>query len=204
MRAVIIAGGSITDHQGMRELIKPSDFVVCADYGYAHAQRMGIHIDAVIGDFDSLGYVPQHENLRVLPIKKDMTDTQSAIDYARDKGYKDFLLMACTGTRMDHTLANILLLRTMPERGESGCMVDEHNRIYVLQQRIAVEGFAGATLSLIPLEDCYGITTQDLEYPLYNAYIPMGSTLGISNVMLKDTACVTLTKGMMLLIIARD
>lgn len=51
---------------------------------------------------------------------------------ALDRGYRDFLLLGCTGGRLDHTLANIAVLLYLLRRGADALMADERNflRLY--------------------------------------------------------------------------
>ena len=74
---------------GFNEDIKPEadDFVIAADGGYDALIKKGIKVDCVMGDFDSLGYTPEHKNLVVHPCEKDDTDTALAIEYASERGF---------------------------------------------------------------------------------------------------------------------
>ena len=118
MRAVIICGGAIADYSCIKEQIREVDMSICADRGYDHAVNMGLGIGIAVGDFDSISIVPTHIQTIQYPTHKDQTDSEIAIGYARELGYKDFLLIAATGTRLDYTQANILLLDGCSDRGQ--------------------------------------------------------------------------------------
>ena len=204
MRAVIISGGSIADCDYIIKHVNAEDTVICADSGYNHAIKMGIRPHAVVGDFDSIEEMPKGVTTLRFPAKKDFTDTEIAIDYARGQGFKDFLLIGATGSRMDHTLTNILLLKGFIAQGETAVIVDRHNRIMLTDSQVDLRGKAGDIVSLVPIEDCRGVCTTGLEYPLFEADLFVGKGLGVSNVMAQGVAHVSISKGLLLVIIARD
>jgi len=220
MRAVIISGGRITDYAYIKSQINESDTIICADSGYDHAVKLGIKISAVVGDFDSIsgsdsvssfsstcGYhsdnIPADIPIIRYPPHKDLTDTEIAIEYARGKGFMDFLLLAATGGRMDHCLTNILLLKGFLERGETATIIDEHSKIRLTNSKLCIHEAPGAIVSLVPLTDCDGVCTEGLAYPLHEANLRMGRGLGVSNIAVSQ-ATVSLRKGLLLVIIARD
>ena len=205
MRAVIICNGAIADYGYIRAQINSSDIIICADGGYDHAVRMGIVPSAVVGDFDSISCMPD-DNVACLryPTRKDLTDTEIAINYARDKGFRDFLFLAATGSRLDHSLTNIFLLKSMLEHGEKAVLVDEHNKVMITDSTLCLCEPIGSIVSLIPLSDCRGVTTENLEYPMNNAEMFMGKGLGVSNIMVECNAAVSVSEGTLLVIVAKD
>jgi len=206
MRAVILSGGCIADYEFLRVQIKDDDVIICADSGYNHAVKMNLAVNTVVGDFDSIGDNNIPENIRTIrvPANKDLTDTELALQYAQGVGFKNFLLLAATGSRMDHSLANILLLKGIVERGENAVILDEHNKIMMTNSMLELYEPEFSTVSLLPLSDCYGVSTEGLEYPLCNAALLMGASLGVSNVMVSEYAKVSVNKGLLLVIVARD
>ena len=109
------------------------DCVLCADAGMLKAVRYGIRPDLVIGDFDSMP-CPGHCDipLRILPVRKDDTDTAVCIQEGRRRGYQTFRLAGCLGGRLDHTLANLQLAADCAARGEQVWLADARNRVTVL------------------------------------------------------------------------
>jgi thiamine pyrophosphokinase len=192
------------DYEFVRAQIRDSDTIICADSGYNHAIRIGLKVCAVVGDFDSVGAEPQGALCVRYPSRKDLTDTEIAIEYARQKGFRDFLLLAATGSRLDHTLANIFLLRNFLERGESAAIVDEHNKIMITDSQLRLYEPVGTIVSLVPLTDCIGVATQGLEYSLRGEDMPLGKGRGVSNVATEDSALVSVLHGPLLVITARD
>lgn len=204
MRAVIISGGQMKDHDQMRIRIKPDDTVICADSGYDSALKMGLEPKIVIGDLDSIKGCPPEDIVIRYPAKKDLTDTELALYYARKLGFSEFLLLGCIGTRMDHSLSNIFLLRDILRRQEYGEIADEHNRIFITDSSLTLEAEKGSLFSFIPLTECLGVTTAGLEYPLNNATVQVGSGLGVSNICLESSVSITLSEGEALVMLTRD
>ncbi|GAE86853.1 thiamine diphosphokinase [Acetivibrio straminisolvens] len=116
MYALIVCNGSIIDYSYHKKFFEEADFIVCADGGALHLQRLGIKPDVLLGDFDSIEdkhleyYKEQNVEIFKFPSEKDMTDTELAVDTVIDKGYKDIVIIGGTGTRLDHTLSNIFCL----------------------------------------------------------------------------------------------
>jgi thiamine pyrophosphokinase len=206
MRAVIISGGSISDCDYIKKQIKKfgADFIICADSGYNHAVKMNLNVDLIVGDFDSLGDIPSSIKSVLYNAEKNYTDTEIAFTHARKMGACEFLLAGATGTRADHMLTNIFMLRSCLERGESAEIADEHNRIRMINSSLEIEGEAGKIISLVPLSDCAGVTTEGLKYTLENAELKLGTGVGVSNVMTGGRATVSLGTGTLLMIEAWD
>ena len=204
MRAVIICGGTIKNYRYIKGQIKDNDTIICADSGYDHAVNMGLGISIVVGDFDSINTIPTDIQTIQYPARKDQTDSEIAMDYARKMGFKDFLLIAATGTRLDHALTNILLLKDCLGRGENAVIVDENNKIMITDSTVHLQEPSGSIVSLVPLSECHGVTTDNLEYPLCDATLYMGKGHGVSNIMVENNALVSIQKGLLLVIIAKD
>ena len=114
---IIGAGDVISDGT----VAEKDDFIICADGGYEYRDMLGREADMVVGDFDSLGRIPEAENRIVLPCEKADTDMAVAIDEGLKKGYRDFVLFgALGGERIDHSIGNIQLLRYIASKGARG------------------------------------------------------------------------------------
>ncbi|MCL1878323.1 MAG: thiamine diphosphokinase [Defluviitaleaceae bacterium] len=205
MRAVIISGGAISDYACIKAQIRDTDTIICADSGFDHAVKMGLHPTAVVGDFDSVRteISPEIEQIK-FPTQKNFTDTEIAIAYARERGFDDFLLLGATGSRLDHTLTNILNLKNFAERGETAQIFDEHNKITLVHSStLQMDAPPGTIVSIVAITDCKGVTEEGFKYPLQNADVYVGSGLGVSNVVRKN-ASVRVAEGLLLVIVARD
>ena len=192
MKALIIGSGSFS--RRCLEICGENPFVICADGGYDSAVKNNITPSVVLGDMDSVEKAP--EDSIVYPTEKDETDSEIAIDYAIEKGFSEVILAGFTGTRLDHTLNNILLLKKLADKGVSGVIVDDNNEIYYLRDRLTLPGRVGSILSVIPVfGNLFGITTKGLKYPLDNETLYFGKSRGISNVFLDKSCEITVTSG---------
>lgn len=192
------------DYAAAKQWIRPDDLIIAADSGYRHALALDVRPQVLLGDFDSLDEIPEGVELHRVSAEKDFTDTELAIQWARDRGICDFLLLGVIGTRMDHTLTNILHLTRFLDEGIRAEIRDEHNRIWITDSEIEITGMPGDILSLIPLTTCEGVTTERLQYPLQNATLRVGQGVGVSNVMREDSARVTVTEGRLLVMVCGD
>lgn len=111
---------------------KDEDYVIAADGGLKYCREAGIAYDAVIGDFDSLGFVPSGENVTLLPKEKDDTDTLAAVKAAEELGYDKFFLYCAAGGECDHTLANISVLCRLAKKGKCAYMYDGDRVITII------------------------------------------------------------------------
>ena len=178
--------------------------VFCADGGYANAVSAGLTPDFLIGDWDS-GRKPELDVPCVtLPVEKDVTDLQAAMDQALSLGIRSLLLCGCTGgQRLDHTLSNLLLLEWLADRGGRGMIVDEDNEVRLLEPgRVLIENSPRYHyLSLAPLDRAVtGVTLRGTKYLLNGADLTRGDTLSISNEFAGSAAEITIGAGRALLI----
>lgn len=211
MTGVIICGGSIRDYDYIGRYLEGADLVIAADSGAAHLAGLKAVPGLLAGDFDSISHADYHalaasgiETLR-FPVEKDKTDSELAVELALERGCSTVVLLGALGTRLDHSLANVHLLKRLLDRGARGIIADEHNEVYLTDSSITLGKEAGAKLSLLPLSGpVKGVTTKGLHYPLENATLEIGSSWGVSNEFADETATVTITGGLLLVIKSRD
>ena len=80
-------------------------------------EALGRRCDVAIGDFDSLGYVPQARIVSRHPVKKDKSDLELALDRVASYGFDEVVIYGALGGRLDHTLSNLQLAAKFAERG---------------------------------------------------------------------------------------
>ncbi len=201
MRAIIICGGCVGEY--IKDYIKPGDFVICADSGFDRASEFNIKPDVVIGDMDSVENGCAFENKIVYPARKDFTDSELVVQYALEHGYDELLMFGMIGTRMDHTLANISLLKQTKD--VKSVIIDANNEIYYTENEITISGKVGDVVSIIPFEgDALGVTTEGLDYPLENGCVKSGTTLGVSNIMTGNVCSIAVKNGKAFIIRSKD
>lgn len=203
MTALIVGNGEVSEK--IKPLLPENAYVICADGGFRHMDKLGLTPDIIIGDMDSVKADLHGEKTIVYPVRKDFTDSEIAVNYAIDNGFSDLVLIGFTGTRMDHTLNNLFLLKGISERGVRAEIIDEHNIIRYAEKENILHGKKGDIVSIIPIEgDVSGITTEGLDYPLFSGTLEFGKGRGVSNVMTGDECRITVKNGSALIIQSKD
>ncbi len=179
------------------------DFIICADGGYRYKDILGRDCNFIVGDFDSLGAVPEEENKFVAPCEKDETDMMLAVDFGYSKGYREFVLFgALGGERSDHSVANIQLLHYIASKGAKGTIVhgDEvftsfkNDALYLKND---LKGY----ISVFSLSDeSRGVSIRNLKYTLENATLNSYNPVGVSNEFIGEKAEIVVKDGVLLVV----
>lgn len=188
----------------LAEPITKDDYIIAADGGYAHVQRLGLDPNCVLGDFDSLGYIPHHAKL--FPVEKDDTDAMLAVRRGLSLGYDRFLLYgSLDGPRLDHTVANFQTLQFLADRGANGYLVGRDYIVTVVKDgQIAFSDTAEGIVSVFCMgKDAKGVTLTGLKYPLENGTLSAGFPLGVSNHFTGKPACIRVENGSLLVLFDR-
>ena len=101
------------------------DYIIAGDGGFRYCRKKGIWPDLVVGDFDSLGYLPEHPNVLAAKPEKDDTDMRLAVREGLRRGFRQFRIFGGTGGRLSHTMANIQLLAELAGEGIQAELVGE-------------------------------------------------------------------------------
>lgn len=202
-KAVIISAGSIENYAYTQAFIEADDFVICADGGLVHAEKMGVVPNLAVGDFDSYAGPVTGEVRRFNP-EKDYTDTHIAVTEALERGYREIILLGATGTRLDHTLSNIGLLEYIALKGGTGYVINETNKITVINKTTVIEPEEGWHLSLIPIGRVKGVTLKGLKYPLHNYDLKFSESLAVSNEFTDGAAVIEIKEGSLIVVKSRD
>lgn len=178
------------------------DYIIAADAGYRYLMEAGKVPDMVVGDFDTLKYLPEHPNVVQLPCEKDVTDTWEAVTRGLDKGYKEFHIYGCTGGRIEHTIANIQLLARIAEEGGSGYLYDEKSILTVIKDsEIAFdESFTGYISVFSLSEKSSGVTIEGLKYETVNVELSNSFPLGVSNEFTGKASKISVDEGCLLIV----
>ena len=181
---------------------KPGDLVIAADGGYAHMG--GIKPDLVVGDFDSLGYVPEGEKVVRHPAEKDDTDTMLAARIGIERGYRTFLLLGGVGGRLDHTLANIQTLAYLRESGARAALIGEGETITLIHNEALRfrAGLSGIISVFSYGAVAYGVYERGLTYALTDATLTDTNPLGVSNAFTGESSEVRVRDGRLVVLFA--
>ena len=207
-KTIIFANGKpTTDLSEIPPLIEPGDTIICADGGAVHALAAGLTPDLIVGDLDSLPQDVQvmmrarEVEIESHSAKKDQTDLELALAAAIERGADEILLLTVLGGRLDQHLANILLLARPEWAGVRLSLAEGNQRAWLLRgpDALSLQGRPGDTLSLLPLTpEVGGLDIENVEWPLHNKTISLGSTLTISNVFQADTVTFRIKEGIVL------
>lgn len=190
-RAVLFLNGDLARLTSLK--IRKSDWLIGVDGGARLILRLGLKPDLIIGDFDS--YPRPASGALMIKSSQDLTDTEMALDYCVKSGFKEVILAGVLGNRLDHLLTNILLGTRF-----NFTIIEGQQTLYFVPSRIILEGKTGDLVSLIPLENCFGVTTMGLKWCLQGETLKVGTSRGVSNVMTGKTARVSLKKGRLLVV----
>ena len=181
--------------------IAPEDYVIAADGGLCHTEKLNITPNEILGDFDSLGYAPEGAN--VFPVEKDDTDAMLAVRRGLSLGYREFLLYgSLDGPRLDHTVANFQTLQYLADRDATGYLVGKDYLVTVVKEGklTFAPGNCGTVSVFCMGADAQGVTIKGLYYPLENGRLTAGFPLGVSNHFTGEEAEITVEKGSLLVL----
>ena len=218
MKVWVFSGGE--EPEGLPESSDGSggaDLAIVADGGLRWAQKLGVQVDAVVGDMDSVDGAALAEVeaggaeiVRHDP-DKDATDLELALRLACDRGASSITLIGGHGGRLDHFLGNITLLASLPKGVQAQALMGQ-TEIFVIRgygisgtgkqgEELELNGKPCQIVSLIPWGgDVAGIKTEGLRWPLASEILPLGTSRGISNEMTSTQASVSLESGTLLVI----
>lgn len=210
MKALLVSGGNIGDTNLLRDISKDMDFIIAVDRGTDYCLNASLIPDIIVGDLDSINEnslkTVKKEDIPILqfPVEKDETDTELAIEYLINKDFQDITIVAAIGSRMDHSLGNIFLLKKLKDNKLRGKIVNEHNVIYLIDRELKVENKTNTYVSIIPITEHIVVTLEGFKYNLYKRKIDFSSTLGISNEIEGDIGYIKIHMGEALVFLSID
>ncbi len=203
--ALILCNGQPPSRALAARLARMADYCVAADGGANAARALGIHLNAIVGDLDSITRATRrhYASSLILRIRRqDNTDLEKALDFVLAQGVRKVTLTGLSGRRTDFTLANLSVLWRYAGKVELVIESDEWTA-YPVRSRFVGKARRGATVSIIPFGPCGGITLKGLAYPLRNARLRVGD-VGVSNVVLRSPFSVTLRRGHLLVLVLKS
>lgn len=196
MKCNIVTGPNNYD---LKKIFTVDDtFTIGADIGAYILSKYEIEFDLALGDFDSvtpfeLDKIKRYaKDILEYPEKKDRTDTFLAVEEALKRGYTDITIYGGLGRRMDHTIANLILLRLGDIK-----IISENEIMYILDPNTYEINNTFKYVSFFALEDVKGLTLHGFEYELENYDLSVDDPLCISN---KGKGTLSFTEGSILVI----
>ncbi|UKS26416.1 thiamine diphosphokinase [Paenibacillus sp. HWE-109] len=209
-RIIIVTGGTLGEW-ALGE-IQAGDILVGSDRGALYLIQHGYTPYISMGDFDSVTErelaLIRSSSLTFIdcdPVFKDLTDTEMAFNWALDQHPAQITLLGAIGTRFDHSLANVHLLRKGMEQDIDCSIIDANNQIRIIEQSTRITRGNYTHISLLPLSlEVTGITLHGFQYPLHQARLQIGQSLGISNILVESQGLIELESGLLLVIQSKD
>lgn len=181
------------------------DVVIAADAGTKYLEECRIVADIIIGDFDTLGFIPKQSNVIVLNTEKDDTDMFAAVREGIKLGYKTFHIYCGVGGRIDHTIANLQMIAYLSELGKQGFLFDSENVITTISNsRLSFNEIPSGYISVFSYsERAEGVCLQGLKYELENSVLVNTFPLGVSNEFIGKKSSISVKCGTLLIVFPR-
>lgn len=209
-KGLIVSGGHVNRDLLFKLLKQKPDLIVGVDGGMRALWVIGEKPDYILGDFDSCDAMVlkhfRHEGVPEITFssEKDMTDTELAIRSMIDRGITEATIIGATGTRMDHTLANMMLLHSYADAIDL-VVVNETNKIQIAGTGMPIAKDGYKYLSLIPMSDqVTDVTLTGVKYPLIQAILKRESSYAISNEIIDECCKLSFSDGLMLVVQSSD
>lgn len=214
-RGIIVSGGTIDAAFALEQIEKINpEIIIGVDRGLTflyHNQVMPTHI---VGDFDSVDseIISYYKTETSIPIRefnpvKDASDTEIAVREAIELGVEELWLLGATGTRLDHVIANIQVLKIAHDAKMKTYIVDYYNRISLAEKEVSLlkENAFGSYFSIFPLGGIVEkVTITGAKYPLKNHTLCPYDSLCVSNQILEREVRITFPEGIIILMETRD
>lgn len=211
-KACIVTGGTLSEQLlAMYMAQHPQELLIVVDGALEITHRLQMQPDYIVGDFDTVDnrLLDFYDDSVILrhPPEKDQTDTELAIETALQAGCDSLVFFGATGSRLDHSLANIFLLQGLLCRGVEAEVLNENNRLYLKNRSFTLyrKKVLGDYVSLLPLTEVVkGVTLKGFKYPVEKLTFHREQTLGISNEITDEEARVELDEGIFIVVESQD
>lgn len=190
------------DNSGTNFTKKENEYVIAADGGYDILKQLKISPDIVVGDFDSLGYVPSGGNVMQYQAEKDDTDMMLSIKLAIEKGYNSIEIFGGTGGRIDHTIANFQAMLYASKRNVSVKMIDFKHVYYVItEQKITLQKKPHGIFSAFAIGgEAYNVNIKGGKYVAQMLNLTPDNPMAVSNAYIGKDVTISVEKGNILII----
>jgi thiamine pyrophosphokinase len=208
VRAAIFLNGAPDPPDLLQRVAGRADLVVAADGGARYALDAGVIPDLVVGDMDSLGEAQARTVeergalLERYPIRKDKMDGHLAVLAARDRGATAADLLCAAGGRYSALFAVPHIMLASERMGMTATLVAGWGQAFVLEAGSRmVEGNPRDSVSVFPFTGpATGVTLEGFGYPLEDALLEIGDTLGFHNELIGGAGRVSVVGGTLLVI----
>lgn len=202
MKVLVVTNGTIADMEFLKGIAANHKTILCADGAVKYLRSIGCMPTKVVGDLDSISQEDlkwvesNHVPVLQYDVRKDFTDTEIAVSHALEMGAASITIVGAWGSRIDHSLGNLYLLKMISEHHAEGVIIDKNMEVSLISKNTKLSWKKGETVSFIPVsEKILGLTLKGFEYNLDAVELNMGSSRCISNVVAADNPEIQLTQG---------
>ncbi|KAL7719725.1 Thiamine pyrophosphokinase [Entamoeba marina] len=211
--AVIFTGGHYDEHEDAKDfylnIANQGNVLICADSGANYIYKLGLQPLVIVGDMDSISKEVKEAFKEVEQVKyrpdKDYTDTEIAIEKAREYGYKNIYICGGIGSRFDHSLANVMMLKKLNNEGCFTTIINYYQEIFFHRNGCCISNKNGWTASLLSISELVeDVVLDGFQFPITNENIIQGVSRTVSNVITSDVASIHIKSGDLLVVLTRS
>ena len=202
MKKCYIIGAGDVDFS-VKPVADESDFIICADGGYKFKYIFDKEPDLVVGDYDSLGYIPETKDKIIAPCEKDETDMMLAVNEGIKRGYTEFVIYgALGGSRFDHSVANIQLLSYICSKNAKGTIIHNKQKFTAFKNgELSLSKEHKGYISVFSLcDESRGVTIKNLKYEVENYRLRSDCPIAVSNEFVGKESKIAVNDGVLLVI----
>ncbi|VYT75662.1 thiamine diphosphokinase [Clostridium tertium] len=211
MKVVIVSGGKAPSKEVLLREVEDANLIIGADKGCEALYKYDITPDVILGDFDSadMRIIDAIEKKAKKKIRfkreKDYTDTEIAFNLALQNNPDEIVLLGATGTRYDHSLSNIGLLKKALAKDINARIIDDNNIMFLTDKDILLKGNPGDTISFHAYSDeVKNFTIKNSKYDLNNHLLKLGDSLTTSNEFVGEYIDISFDSGIILVLYTKD
>lgn len=202
-RVTVVFAGGDAPPSGVTRWLPPHARLIAADSGLDHAHRLGFEVDLLVGDLDSVSHLARQRHngeVEPHPEAKDCTDLELAM-LAAVPDADLVILVGGHGGRLDHLLANAQVLADPRWSQTRVVWLAGEDLVTVVHHRTMVRGAPGDLVSLVPIGGhAMGVATEGMQWVLGDSVLAAGTSRGVSNRLIEDTAEVSVQQGVLLVV----
>ena len=212
MKVLIVGGGNEPSGKLLEDYAKKVDKIIGVDRGCSYLLKNNIYPHYIVGDFDSIN----RDDIKKLEIdsikkfkyncEKDSTDSDIAMEIALNMEFSEIYMIAMTGSRLDHSFANLGLLSKANGAGAKAYIINETNKIYLLEEssKIKKDNSYRYISFLAYCDKVENFNIKNAKYDLENYTLYLGDNRTVSNEFLEEDIEVEFTKGKILVMFSKD
>lgn len=207
MICYVFCSAAVENYEYLKKFNFIENFVICADGGYIHTERLGIVPDLWLGDGDSLVKTEVYaKEIITFPVKKDYTDTDLAVTEALKRGFKEIVIIGGLGGRLDHEFSHFCLLKKILDNGAKGVLINEKNEITIEDKPFTVYPDGKKYISFFPFGgDVTDFSVKGLLYETDGMHLQTDKVQASSNCFNgNNPGEISFTSGCVLVIKSND